>query len=192
MASFVSALSSIVANSPRVMPKFPPPPLFIPYGGFSPVRLEASLVLLRPSETFRGFVWRRSCRSSVPGHFVSRRLERRLHPQALRSARFIMSAPAIATTAWSASLTNSVQLGFISLRWPVFALVGRFASPSLLCFVILSIHAATSTPSADPVRLMAYPSVMRAFTIPIVVRRFRITLLIGFREGTNLGAAVFS
>jgi len=29
--------------------------------------------------------------------------------------------------------------------------------------------------------LMAYPSVIRAFTIPIVVRRFRITLLIGFR-----------
>src|ERR1019366_6215090 len=76
MASFVSALSSIVANSPRVMPKFPPPPLFIPYGGFSPVRLEASLVLLRPSETFRGFVLRRSCRSSLPGPFVSRRLER--------------------------------------------------------------------------------------------------------------------
>jgi hypothetical protein len=56
MASFVSALSSIVANSPRVMPTFPPPPLFIPYGGFPSVRLEASLVLLRPSETFRGFV----------------------------------------------------------------------------------------------------------------------------------------
>ena len=37
MASFVSALSSIVANSPRVLPTFPPPPLFIPYGGFSPV-----------------------------------------------------------------------------------------------------------------------------------------------------------
>jgi hypothetical protein len=53
---FVSALSGIVANSPRVMPTFPPPPLFIPYGGFSPVRLEASLVLLRPSESFRGFV----------------------------------------------------------------------------------------------------------------------------------------
>ena len=35
MASFVSALSSVVANSPRVMPKFPPPPLFIPYGWFS-------------------------------------------------------------------------------------------------------------------------------------------------------------
>jgi hypothetical protein len=53
---FVSALSGIVANSPRVMPTFPPPPLFIPYGGFSPVRLEASLVLPRPSETLRGFV----------------------------------------------------------------------------------------------------------------------------------------
>src|ERR1035441_11013097 len=85
-------------------------------------------------------------------------------------------------------MTNSVQLGFISLRWPVFALVGRFASPSLLCFVILSIHAATSTPSADPVRLMAYPSVMRAFTIPIVVRRFRITLLID-RKSTRLNSS---
>ena len=69
---------------------------------------------------------------------------------------------------------------------------GRFASPSLLCFVILSIHAATSTPSADRVRLMAHPSVMGAFTIPIAVRLFRITLLTGFREGSNFGAAVFS
>jgi len=42
MASFVSALSSIVANSLQVMPTFPPPPLLIPYSGFSPVRLEAS------------------------------------------------------------------------------------------------------------------------------------------------------
>src|ERR1039457_544371 len=95
---FVSALSGIMANSPRVMPTFPPPPLFIPYGGVFPVRLEDSLVLLAPSESFRGFVCRRSCRSSVSGHFVSRRLERRLHPQALGSARFIMSASANATT----------------------------------------------------------------------------------------------
>jgi hypothetical protein len=54
MASGVSALSGIVANSPRVMPMFPPPPLFIPYGGFSPVRLEAGLVILRPSATLPG------------------------------------------------------------------------------------------------------------------------------------------
>ena len=40
MASNVSALSSIVANGHQVMPTFPPPPLFIPYGEFSPVRLE--------------------------------------------------------------------------------------------------------------------------------------------------------
>jgi len=42
MASFVSALSSIVANSLQVMPTFPPPPLLIPYSGFSRIRLEAS------------------------------------------------------------------------------------------------------------------------------------------------------
>lgn|SRR5882724_9872850 len=42
MASFVSALSSIVANSLQVMPTFPPPPLLIPSSRFSPVRLEAS------------------------------------------------------------------------------------------------------------------------------------------------------
>jgi hypothetical protein len=36
---------------------------------------------------------------------------------------------------YCASLTNSVQLGFRSLRWPVFALAGLFASLSLLCFV---------------------------------------------------------
>jgi len=43
MASCISALSSIVANGHQVLLSFPPPPLFIPYGGFSPVRLEASL-----------------------------------------------------------------------------------------------------------------------------------------------------
>ena len=35
MASFVSALSSIVANSLQVMPTFPPPPILIAYSGFS-------------------------------------------------------------------------------------------------------------------------------------------------------------
>ena len=78
-----------------------------------------------------------------------------------------------------------------SLRWPVFARCGLSVSPSLLCFVILSIHAATSTPSADQVRLMAHPLVMGAFTVPIAVWLFRIILLTGFREGSNLGAAVF-
>jgi hypothetical protein len=56
MASNVSALSSIVANGHQIVPTVPPPPRFIPYGEFSPVRLEASLVALRPSETVPGFV----------------------------------------------------------------------------------------------------------------------------------------
>ena len=50
MASCVSALSSIVANGHQVVPTFPPPPLFIPDGEFSPVRLEASLAAPRPSQ----------------------------------------------------------------------------------------------------------------------------------------------
>jgi hypothetical protein len=65
MASDVSALSSIVANGHQVLPAVPPPPRFIPYGGFSPVRLET-----QPSRT-------------VP---FRRRLRRRLTP-GLRSFR---------------------------------------------------------------------------------------------------------
>jgi len=56
MASCVSALSSIVANGHQVLPTFPPPPLFIPYGEFSPVRLDASLVAPRPSAAVPGCV----------------------------------------------------------------------------------------------------------------------------------------
>jgi hypothetical protein len=41
MASSVSALSSIVAYGHQVLPTFPPPPLFIPYDGFSPLRCGA-------------------------------------------------------------------------------------------------------------------------------------------------------
>ncbi len=56
MDSDVSALSGIVANSHQVLPTFPPPPLFIPYGELSPVWLEASLVTLRPSAAVSGGV----------------------------------------------------------------------------------------------------------------------------------------
>src|SRR5208337_1077363 len=61
MASGVSALSSIVANGHQVLPTFPPPPQLIPYGGFCPVRLEASLIILRPSATVPGCVGCRTC-----------------------------------------------------------------------------------------------------------------------------------
>jgi hypothetical protein len=56
MASAVSALSGIVANGHQIVPTVPPPPRFIPYGGFSPVRLEASLVILHPSAAVTGCV----------------------------------------------------------------------------------------------------------------------------------------
>ncbi|MCX6917648.1 MAG: hypothetical protein NT167_32205 [Verrucomicrobia bacterium] len=45
-----------MANGHQIVPTFPPPPLFIPYGGFSPVRMEASMVILHPSETASGIV----------------------------------------------------------------------------------------------------------------------------------------
>ena len=41
MASCVSALSSIVANGHQVLPTFPPPPLFIPYGEFARIKCGA-------------------------------------------------------------------------------------------------------------------------------------------------------
>ena len=70
--------------------------------------------------------------------------------------------------------------------------IQRQVSLSLLCFVTLFMHATTSTPSADRVLLMAHPSVIRAFTVPITVRLFRDTRLTGFRAGSIFGAAVFS
>ena len=45
MASCVSALSSIVANGHQVLPTFPPPPRFIPYGGFSPGNVVRHILL---------------------------------------------------------------------------------------------------------------------------------------------------
>jgi len=46
MASSVSALSSIVANGHQILPTFPPPPLFIPYGGFSRTKCAALHLVL--------------------------------------------------------------------------------------------------------------------------------------------------
>jgi hypothetical protein len=118
----------------------------------------------------------------VPGS-VSRRLEPRRYLQALGSARFVVPTPANATAVRCASLTNSVQLGPAPLALVGLCPCGPFASPSLLCFVILSLHAATSTPVATQVRLMDHPSGMAACTIPIAVRLFQETLLTGFKAG---------
>ena len=43
MASVVSALSGFVANNHQTMLSFPPPSSKIPYGGFSPVRLQTGV-----------------------------------------------------------------------------------------------------------------------------------------------------
>jgi len=84
-----------------------------------------------------------------------------------------MPAPAIATTAWCASLTNSGQLGPVRLARAGLCPRGLFASPSLLFFVIVFMHASTSIPLADRVPLMVHPSVIRAFAAPNSVRLFQ-------------------
>jgi len=151
MASDISALSSIAANGQQVVPTAPPLPLIIPYSEFSPIRLEPPANRCRalpgplpaPFDAVLAVL-------SVPSS-ESRRLGPRLCPQALGSARFIIPAPANATTARCASLANSVQLGLVRLALVGLCPCGPFASPSLFCSVILCLHAATSTPLPDRV-----------------------------------------
>src|SRR5258707_12607591 len=93
MASVVSALSSIVANGHQTIHFVSSAPSEIPYGGFSPVRLQAGCQR-RPSPPLGGFdvstvafssvrVLFRS-RTCVPRH--SRRLTPHTCPVALGSA----------------------------------------------------------------------------------------------------------
>jgi hypothetical protein len=68
---------------------------------------------------------------------------------------------------------------------------GPSASPSLLCLVTPSEHAATSTPPAVRLRVMVHPSDIRALTTPNLVRLFRNTPSLaserhGFRGGSFL------
>jgi hypothetical protein len=191
MASDVSALSSIVANGHQVMPTVPPPPRFIPYGEFSPVRLETQ-----------------PCRP-VP---FRRRLRPRLTPS-LRSFRAWLRVQAYRFAAGpTGPWLSAVYHARASHRYyglmrqsdelrPAWALRlalgglcphGPFASPSLLFFAILFMHAATSIPLADRVLLMAHPSAMRAFTAPNAARLFQQLLPAGFPGGLVFGTAVFS
>lgn len=98
MASIVSALSSIVANSPQILPTFPPPSPLIPDGGFSPVRLEAG-----PGPNTLPLPVGTAFDVGLAVHtflaFPIQASGTAADPQALGSARFIMPAPAIATTA---------------------------------------------------------------------------------------------
>jgi hypothetical protein len=56
MASNVSAHSSVVAKGHQAIHFVSSTPLIMPYGEFSPVRLEASLVAPRPSTAVPGCV----------------------------------------------------------------------------------------------------------------------------------------
>ncbi|SPE63319.1 hypothetical protein SBV1_960045 [Verrucomicrobia bacterium] len=87
---------------------FPQPPPFIPCGGFSntvgsvvfyPVSFRSSRLALVHSALGQPHLSRRSYPLSGPSPYSSDHLPNSPHPQALGSARFIMPAPANATTA---------------------------------------------------------------------------------------------
>src|SRR6266568_4810482 len=70
MASNVSALSGIVANGHQAIHFVSSAPSKIPYGGFSPVRLQSRLTPRPPSQTFQRLVIGRHCRYLVSRRFV--------------------------------------------------------------------------------------------------------------------------
>ncbi len=157
---------------------FPQPPPFIPYGGFSPVRLEASL----SEQPFRlgCRLAARSCSPddrhmsrcfyplSRPSPYSRHRLRHRLRPQALGSAEVVLSSTSsllrpdppvsqapVGLTFRAAPTGLGPQracVTFPSLPWP------------------LSIHAITLTPPADGLHLMVHPSVLEAFVAGLRTR----------------------
>ena len=66
MASNVSALSGIVANSHQAIHFVSSAPSKIPYGGFSPVRLQTRLTPRPPSQAYRRLLIGRHCRYLAP------------------------------------------------------------------------------------------------------------------------------
>jgi hypothetical protein len=83
MASNVSTLSGCVANSPQAMHLVSSTPSKIPYGGFSPVRLQTSLTPQPPSRALSHSLIGCHCSCPRPQRFT----RRRTHVQAaLRSS----------------------------------------------------------------------------------------------------------
>src|SRR5438876_7320096 len=70
MTSNVSALSGIVANGPQAIHFVSSAPSTIPYGGFSPVRLQTRLTPRPPSRAFPRLLIGRHCRYLVSRRFV--------------------------------------------------------------------------------------------------------------------------
>ena len=80
MTSSVSALSGVVANGHQAIHFVSSAPSKIPYGGFSPVRLQTHLTPRPPSRTTPHPLMGRHCRYLRPGRFI-------------RSGSFDQSAP---------------------------------------------------------------------------------------------------
>src|SRR5438876_5427820 len=70
MTSNVSALSGIVANGPQAIHFVSSAPSKIPYGGFSPVRLQTRLTPRPPSQACPRLLIGRHCRYLVSRRFV--------------------------------------------------------------------------------------------------------------------------
>jgi hypothetical protein len=160
---------------------FPPPPLIIPYGGFSPVRLEARLVTLFSSAAMAAFETRPAVLPFL-AFLIQASWNRGYAHRPL--AQHGLSYPRLQTLLRPDSPVLRTPSSLV-LRLTLSGLCpfGRFASPSLLCFDLLYQHATTSTPSADQVPVMVHPLAIGAFTHDALVRLIRNALLTGFREG---------
>ena len=70
MTTGVSALSGVVANAHQAIPFVSSAPSKIPYGGFSPVRLQTRLTPRPPSQACRRLLIGRPCRDLRPRRVV--------------------------------------------------------------------------------------------------------------------------
>jgi len=135
MASCVAALASVVANSQQVLPTFPPPPLIIPYGGFAPVRLEASLAAPCPSAAVPGGVRRGACVPLRLGLRVPRYrfaavprgpwLSAVYHVHACKRSYGLMRRSAELRPAWTCSACSGRSLPWRAIRLTFPSLLGH-------------------------------------------------------------------
>ena len=157
---------------------FPQPPPFIPYGGFSPVRLEASLSEqpFRP----RGRLATLACSPddrhtsrcfyplSRPSPYSRHRSIHRLRPQALGSAEVMLSS-----ASWLLRPDPPVSQAPVDLT-PRATPTGLCRLSACVTFPSLlwspSAHAISSTPPADGFHLMVHPSILEAFVTGLPTR----------------------
>ena len=139
---------------------FPRPPSIIPYGGFSPVRLEAPLSTGHPSASRRLASvqhphHRPACvqaflSSVARGHRLTAVCRRGASGTHRPLARSGLSSPNLLSLLRPDAPVSGTPTGFVVYARPVFALRPS-RSLSLLCLVPLSPHATTLTPPVEPV-----------------------------------------